>query len=176
MNLKILAEYYANFLNKEYTIIAGRRGKKLSFTCSFQREHFHHLLGLHKLIDMPQICKPKNKYMFFKDVQKGKFVELDKSYYYHELESRQICLMRIEKLLQQDVIIRFDKRKAFSTIHAQLLFFEHYNDTYLHLFFNCGQRGLYTPCSLFVNKTTKYILQQEKFKVLEFNCKDLKIR
>ena len=49
--LQACAKGFEQLLPYQYHIIAGRKGKTLEFTISFDRADFHHLAGLHKLTD-----------------------------------------------------------------------------------------------------------------------------
>ncbi len=49
--LQECAKSFESLLPFQYHIVAGRKGKTLDFTISFDRADFHHLAGLHKLTD-----------------------------------------------------------------------------------------------------------------------------
>ena len=49
--LQECAKSFESLLPYQYHIVAGRKGKTLDFTISFDRADFHHLAGLHKLTD-----------------------------------------------------------------------------------------------------------------------------
>lgn len=61
MNLKKAALVFQELLDIEYKIIVGRKGKTTEFTIGFSKEHFFHLVGLHKLNDLNFPTKNKER-------------------------------------------------------------------------------------------------------------------
>lgn len=166
MDLQELALFYEQFLYHQYVLVVGKRNKQFTFKLSFRGDHFHHLLGLQKLVDLPEL-QPRNKYAFFENVKTGKFQpDITKSIYYTDIADRPNIFYRIENLLQQNIIIRFNKNRAYTSIHAQALLYEKYQNHYIHLFFTLKNQ-LYHPCSFFAHHDTKYIANQEVFNILD---------
>lgn len=165
MDLQELAIYFEQFLYHQYLLTIGKRNKTLFLKLSFQADQFFHLIGLQKLTDLPQ---PRNKFAFFENAKSGQIhTDITKSMYFPEIENRLKYFKRIENLLKQDIIIRFDKRKAYTSIHAQALLYEKYQNHYIHLFFTLSQNNLYHPCSFFYHTDSKYIVNQEVYKILD---------
>lgn len=59
--LQIGAKDFKTLFHKKYTIQAGRKGKVINIVFYFGAEHYHHLTGFHKLIDLPNIRKFKKQ-------------------------------------------------------------------------------------------------------------------
>lgn len=166
MDLQELAIYFEQFLYHQYLLTVGKRNKTLTLKLSFRADQFFHLLGLQKLIDLPDM-HPRNKFAFFENAKSGQIhTNVATSIYFPEIENRLKYFKRIENLLKQDIIIRFDKRKAYTSIHAQALLYEKYQSHYIHLFFT-SQNQLFHPCSFFYHSNSKYIANQEVFKILD---------
>ena len=49
--LQTCAVGFHQLLTYQYHIVAGRKGRTIDFTISFDPSDFHHLAGLHKLTD-----------------------------------------------------------------------------------------------------------------------------
>lgn len=46
--------YEKQLNNRVFHLKAGRKGKIIEFDIVFRDEHFKHLIGFHKLIDLPE--------------------------------------------------------------------------------------------------------------------------
>lgn len=174
MNLKPYADYYKQYLKKDIIITAGKKGKVYTFKLVFLEDHFYHLLGFQKLIDL-DISRLKRKNIFYRDVYSGRRADIaiEESRYFNEVKNRLSSFFFINELLGQEIIIRFDRRKAYTSINAHLLFFMKYQIDYIHLFFK-ENNGLYHPCSLFRDSSTKYTANQEVCKILDLKIIPLK--
>ena len=52
---------FGNLFDVEYNIIAGKKNVLIKPTLFFHKEHFYHLMGLHKLRDIQKIWGNKEK-------------------------------------------------------------------------------------------------------------------
>lgn len=105
-------------------MIAGRKGKTIEFTISFDRSDFHHLSGLHKLKGNARIQTGQREAVML-DVLAGKITlpQIQKSAFYGEMEPRLRPLSMLEQFLDSnDIIFRYNaKAHAFSLIQADYL-------------------------------------------------------
>ena len=105
-------------------MIAGRKGKTIEFTISFDRADFHHLAGLHKLKDNARIQTGQREAVML-DILAGKLTlpQIQKSAFYGEMEPRLRPLSMLEQFLDSnDIIFRYNaKAHAFSLIQADYL-------------------------------------------------------
>lgn len=105
-------------------MIAGRKGKTIEFTISFDRADFHHLAGLHKLKDNARIQTGQREAVML-DILAGKLTlpQIQKSAFYGEMEPRLRPLSMLEQFLDSnDIIFRYNaKARAFSLIQADYL-------------------------------------------------------
>ena len=60
--LQEVALKYGDLLNKDYLIKASYKKKTIEICFFFLPEHFYHLVGFHKLLDMKDLTKPKYLY------------------------------------------------------------------------------------------------------------------
>ena len=84
-------------------MIAGRKGKTIEFTISFDRADFHHLAGLHKLKDNARIQTGQREAVML-DVLAGKITlpQIQKSAFYGEMEPRLRPLSLLEQFLDSN--------------------------------------------------------------------------
>lgn len=159
---------FEKLFRTDYVITAGHRGKLLKITIVFQAEQFYHLVGLQKLIDLPQVGRAKNKSSLFRNIKIGKLTydTIKSSIHIEEVNQRIKYFHRIENLLNCNIIIKFDKRKAHTSINAEVLIYERYEEGYIQLFFQSMKHDILAPCSFFTTNGTKYIERQETYKVL----------
>lgn len=157
----------------DYHVKAGRKGKLFEVTLFFNSDNFHHLLGLHKLNDLPNISAHTNKASLFKNIIDGSLTHADikMSLNYNEIDKRLTNFDRVENILKIDneVILRFDQNKAHTSIDANLLIYEHFNNDYLHLFFgpfNTEYPNKLVPKSFIIRNDMQYINRQERYTLL----------
>ena len=114
--LKICADAFNKLFDIEYRCIIGRKSKTREFLLLFDAYHFHHLLGLHKLSDMPELRK--NRERVFKEIIAGKLMYeiIRQSIDFPIIESRLDYLYRLEEFMDSnDIIFNYDKRNDPST-------------------------------------------------------------
>lgn len=115
---------FQTLLAYEYHFVIGRKGKVREFYLTFEKSDFHHLLGLHKLRDIPQIQRGMREKIFDKIIEGSVSMDLiGKSVYYEEMEERIIPLIGLEKMLDDNnMIFRYNEKiHKFSLIKADYL-------------------------------------------------------
>lgn len=159
---------FEKLFKTDYVITAGHKKKLWKITIVFQMDQFCHLIGLQKLIDLPQVSRAKNKVSLFHNIKSGELTydAIKSSIYIEEVNQRMKYFQRIEGLLNRDIIIKFDKNKAHTSINAEILIYECYEEEYIQLFFQSMKHNIFVPCSFFATRNTKYINRQEIYKVL----------
>ena len=164
------ASLYRQFINCEYHILAGKNQKQWELVLIFGPEHFYHLIGLQKLRDIsPVISNPRSKKALFENILSGKvtYSDISSSKTLSYVGERLAYFNRMDELFLESIVLRFDPRKAYCTINADVLFFKNIDESYLHIFFKHFKENKYAPCTFFLDKTLKYVAMQEKFKVLD---------
>lgn len=93
-------------LKISYKIIAGKKGKLYTVDILFQKDHFVHLAGLHKLDDLPNI-KNATREAVFDNIISGTITDnyISKSVYYPEIKDRIAALADLENLIDNNNII-----------------------------------------------------------------------
>ena len=133
-----VATEYAKLFDKDY-FYALENG--LIIQTYFIPSYFHHLMGLQKLKDIPQIKKgPQNSPSYiFRNIVSGIITlgDIRKSRYFSEIESRLRHFSQINRIIQfEKIIIDFDISLLTSKIvKADYVLFKRSNDNmYLNLF------------------------------------------
>lgn len=125
--MDLLQECAAGFerlLPYQYHIVAGRKGKTLEFTISFDRADFHHLAGWHKLTDNIRFLTGRRANIM-QEILSGKltFAQTQQSVFFQQMEPRLKPLVHLEEFLDSnEIIFRYNaKVHTFSVIQADYL-------------------------------------------------------
>lgn len=145
---------------------------EVSFT--FEKNAFPHLVGLHKLVDIPIIQKFNDskekmvnaKYIIAK-IRQGKLTETDikQSIYFKDIKERyeRFNSENIFTLTYTDVIVDFDVKllKRSKLVNTRYILFEKENDAYRQLCIKQNKNNnLYYAESFFYEKSDDYIKGQ----------------
>jgi len=132
------AKAYANLFDKDYVYMLETN---VTLQVYFVPDFFHHLIGLQKLVDIPQVMKgyQNNARYIFKNIISG-IITLDdlcKSRYFNDMEARLRHFSQINTLVEfEKIIIEFNPSLISSKIDkADYILFKQSNDNmYLNLF------------------------------------------
>lgn len=91
--------YEDNLAGRKFEIVAGKKNTTNIQTINFEIERFYHLLGLHKLKDIPLIQRPARK--VYHEILKGKITynDIACSEYLQEMENRLIYHQELLNIL-----------------------------------------------------------------------------
>ena len=91
--------YEDNLAGRKFEIVAGKKNTTSVQTINFEIERFYHLLGLHKLKDVPLIQRSARK--VYHEILKGKITYNDIAYSEHlqEMEDRLIYHQELLNIL-----------------------------------------------------------------------------
>ena len=160
---------FKEMLNIQYNITLGRKGKTTSIALTFSESDFHHLCGLHKIIDNDYLRTTKRSQVF-DDIIKGKlsFQTLSNSSYFEQVEIRIDPLIAIEQMLDADnLIFRYnDKVGKFSLILAEYLLSTSHKDREVYVFIDKHPTGQYFCRSFFPKGNKDYTVGQARHTVL----------
>lgn len=166
--LKDCATKFLELLNYKYHIVIGRKGKSVEFDLVFEKTDFHHLAGLHKLIDNDFI-RTSEREKIFDSIINGDVLEekLSKSSFYIEVENRLPSLLRLEELLDNnDLIFHFSKKIDPTTkINANYIL-KCNMDTNVIFVFIIENNGNMKCVSQFPMGVKDYTLRQMKYTLL----------
>ena len=110
--LKKRADAFANLLHTRYDIILGRKNVLINISLNFDKTHFHHLIGLNRLTDKPQLKKDRAK--VFDEIMNGKITynHINSSTFFKDIEARFLSFLLIEHLLDNNGLFFKFNRKA----------------------------------------------------------------
>ncbi len=163
-NIQECAVAYATLLNKNYVFkIEGN----ITFEIKFSTSNFHHLLGLHKLKDLPRLLnlKPKNVYAKILSGEiSAEFIE--KSVHYPKIADRIKYFEHIFDVLNKEkckIIIDFDSSKVQNCKLSDtkyILYFEILRRNYFLLTLGQARRNIIYPETIMFEPSAKYNSEQ----------------
>jgi len=167
--LLLAAKEYSKLLGKIYlyTLETG-----VVLQVEFAPGYFHHLLGLQKLTDIPQVIKNPRAYIY-RNIINGKITlnHIQRSKYFNEIESRLRHFPQINRLIEfEKVIVDFDPSLINSKLtKADYVLYKRSNDNmFLNLFLMTDglNRGKQIPLTFLPESTGYYTHGQKTIKVL----------
>lgn len=171
--LKECASEFQKLFNKDYYFTL-ENGKVIKLY--FASKHFHHLVGLHKLKDIPSVVDSKNNTptSIFKNIMKDKikYDTVSKSVFFNEIKDRIDNFHYINSMVFEKIVINFDNSKTPlnpSKIRSDIILYQDKGDYYLNLCLINGTSS-YNPESFLVQHDDYYIKGQDIL-----NIKEIKI-
>lgn len=165
--LKRCEQVFTQMLDKDY-ILTLETGEVLHIF--FKKEHFQHLLGLHKLKDVPEAqAKPGQKQLIYKRIQRGQLTMnmVQKSKYYHKIKDRIQMFPMIESVFFKKVVVDFNPALLESCkLNAEYILYMQYGTGYLHLAIGHNVSGIH-PESFIFEPTNYYLSGQTLLDVIK---------
>ena len=165
---------YKKLLGKDYHIKAVYRNEVIELSFLFLPEHFYHLVGFHKLLDLKHIASPR---FLYTRVTSGKlaYATIERSNFLEDMHDRMKSFYRINKIIDRmsmgDIIIEFSHKNR-TRIVADFLIYDLLDGVYAHLFLRRYDKYGYVPCSFFCRGDDKYIKNNKKYRIKEFIVND----
>lgn len=172
------AKNFERLTHFQYRIIIGRKGRTIELKITFSITDFHHLAGLHKLVDISKVNAGKRETLFWK-ILSGEIDEelLMESCHYPKMRSRLHSLQNLEEFLDSnELVFRFDRKKVkgSSSIRADFLLQNDFEGMTTYLFIAPRREKDTQLCvSFFPKGRTDYAYKQEKFTLLYKEKRDL---
>ena len=110
--LQTCAVGFHQLLTYQYHIVAGRKGRTIDFTISFDPSDFHHLAGLHKLTDNVRFLTGKRANIM-QEILSGKLTlsHAQRSVFFKQMEPRLKPLAHLEEFLDSnEIVFRYNPR------------------------------------------------------------------
>lgn len=160
---------YKNLLDVTYVFTLGKKGKLVTVELSFEKVHFHHLAGLHKLKDIAFLRSGQREKIF--DGILAKKITYDviaKSGNIAEADKRLASLSKLEQLLDsKKLVFRFlEKNFPFSKIQCTYLIQSSYANSIFYIFLDSKTGNKYFCRSLFEKEKTDYTKNQPKWTII----------
>ena len=86
--LKECAISFSKLFDTEYHVIAGKKGKRIKPVLFFGKEHFYHLIGLHKLNDIQKARGDKRKIYDSIIADNLTYEDISRSIFFPEISNR----------------------------------------------------------------------------------------
>lgn len=153
------AIYYSqNLEGKKFHLIAGKNKKLLELYIVFGASNFKHLIGLHKLKDIPVSKRPSE--IIYRQIlnKKTTYNDIAKSSYLSEMEARLYEFDKMIDALNTPDIMLKALNGGFKNIGADFLLTKKDGDNkYLHLFLKSDKVGLTVPVTFFKHADDTYL-------------------
>ena len=116
------AIFYKNHLaNRKFNIIATRKSERIQLDLVFLPCHFYHLIGLHKLTDLPFLKRNANS--VYQEILTGKikYADVQKSKHFSEASDRFIFYKEMLNVLSSDSIFFKSLKGKFKGVPADFV-------------------------------------------------------
>lgn len=137
--LKSAAQEFQKLLSAEYYFEIARKNVKREFVLNFKPEDFHHILGLHKLIDIGLVQTGKREKVYF-DITNNRITLSDVSIsnYFDKVKDRMELVSHMQDILDSNQIIfkYLAKENSFSRIEADYLMEHAHRMDIVYIFLN----------------------------------------
>jgi len=166
-----VAREYTKLFGKDYIYTLET---DVIFRVSFMPMFFHHLMGLQKLKDVPQVLKSsKNRPAYiFRNIIGGQITldDIGKSRFFDEIEPRLRHFSQINRLIEfEKVIVNFDPSLLVRTrvVNADYVLFKKSNDNmFLNLFLKSDGQDKQIPMTFLPHLTDYYTYGQKVVKII----------
>lgn len=169
--LQRCAGNYMRLVNVTYRMIVGRKGETLEIVIGFHPSNFHHLAGLHKLVDVSHFQNGRRADVLNK-ILTGEYSmkDVENSRYIKKIRARIDLVAELEQFLDSnELIFRYDSRRnKGSRIKADFLLQSKKNerDAYLFLVKRAPDGNACACESMFWRTGKDYAKGQERFTLL----------
>ena len=160
--------YVKNLENRRFKITIMRKGEEQSIELLFLPCHFYHLVGLHKLTDLPFLKRSSEN--IYREILSKKitYTDIQKSEHISEMSNRLIYHEELFNLLNAKSLYFKSLHGRFKSISADCVLTNTItvNERYSFLFMNRSE-SVYFPCSFFTrNEQREYTKEGTRWTVL----------
>lgn len=160
--------YDEHLNNKEFHLKAKRKGEFIEFDILFREEHFKHLIGFHKLIDLPE---HRDKSGIILEAILNQRIDSDYislSAHYSEIVDRIDNFKELKNCLYTDeLMLRRINEYSFNTIQADFLMTKELDFGIVELFLKENGPALAVPVTFFTADKNKYLAHTSKWQIVE---------
>ena len=160
--------YKDNLANRRFKITVKRKNEELCIELLFLPCHFYHLVGLHKLTDLPFLKRGSEN--IYREIlsQKITYSDINKSEHIHEMSDRLIYHKEMLHLLDAKSLYFKSLHGHFKNISADCVLTNTItmNERYSFLFMS-RNKNVYFPCSFFTrNEQREYTKEGTRWTVI----------
>ena len=160
--------YKKNLENRRYEISISRKNEKRKLELLFLPQHFYHLIGLHKLSDLPFLKRsPANIYREILS-KKLSYPDISKSKHFGEMSDRLFYHQEMLNVLNADSLFFKSLHGYFKGISSDCVLTKsvHHESVFSFLFLKQNQ-NIYFPCSFFTrNEQKEYTKEGTHWKII----------
>ena len=160
--------YKENLANRRFEITISRKNEERKIELLFLPQHFYHLIGLHKLTDLPFIARrPGNIYREILS-KRITYSKISKSTHFAEMSDRVLHHQEMLKVLHADSLFFKSLHGRFKGIESDCVLTKSINDEPLFSFlFLKKNSNVYFPCSFFTrNEQKEYTKDGTHWKII----------
>lgn len=173
--LQRCAQIFSELLNRDY-LLTLENGVVLRIF--FEKKHFKHLLGLHKLKDLDAFHPKRglSAKKVYAMVLEGKLTmhKIKKSAFYPLIQDRIQEFLFIKNVFQKKIVVDFDPTRLESCkLEAEYILYTQHKDGYIHLTIG-NDFGHQYPESFFFERTNYYLSGQTLLEVVKLEIIDRK--
>ena len=160
--------YKDNLENRRFNISITRRNKNLSLELLFLPQHFYHLIGLHKLTDLPYLKRSSSN--VYKEIllKKLTYPRIAKSEHIDEILNRLINYKEMLNILNADSLFFKSLHGKFKGIDSDCVLTRMISQAPLFSFlFLVNNKNVYFPRSFFTrNEQYEYTKEGTHWKIV----------
>lgn len=164
-----IAKFYEeNLDNRRFLLKAGKKGKILELNILFTSEQFKHLVGLHKLEDIPETKFGSRR--IYRNILNGdlKYETIKSSKYYEQIEKRLEYFFGLKTtLFSNELMIKSLKGDFYKIIADFMLTKKDSKYGNAHLFLKNTEESIVLPVTYIIQEDNRYLENMpNKWKVL----------
>lgn len=174
--LKRAAQEFMQLMANEYYFEIARKNNQKEFILNFIPQDFHHIVGLHKLLDIGLVQTGRRDKVYY-DILNGRIDVLDikKSNYYEKIENRLKLVGQMKDIIDNDqMVFKYLKSgNLFSRIEANYLLEHAHKTDVIYIFLSersktgKGQIPLMCCRSFFPMNQLDYSMNQPSYTLLK---------
>lgn len=170
------AEIYKTLLRKKYIL---HLENDLTLELVFAQENFKHLIGFHKLEDMPQIFSNSSKKIYRQALKNKNNLNntVRKSSYYKDISNRVLYFHLIPSILNSKIIVDFDPNKMPIDYKSKLqntdyILYKRIEASKIAHLTIISDKEYYKPETFFIENSSIYLSDQTLYDIIDIEVID----
>jgi len=153
-----VANYYKeNLEGRKFLLKAAKKGKVIDLEIIFSAEHFKHLVGLHKLNDIPSMQRKSE--ILYRQILEGKtkYDDIRCSKHLSEMGDRLEVFNKLKETLLSPNLMLKSSHGRFRGVTADFLLVQQKDKNNIHLFLKGDNEGIVIPVTYFQRQDNVYL-------------------
>ena len=175
--LRKCADLFSKYIGKKYKFTLDC---KLTVNVIFNKNQFHHLIGLQYLTDIAQVDARKadnSTGYIYKQILKNKITQntIERSSFYNEIQKRLNYFLHFDDIINSKIIIDFDYTKLNTKIMSKYLLYRQFGNVYAIVGLKYSEKyDAFVPETFMVEPTDYYIKDQISYNIVDVEFETLK--